>query len=80
VFAGGLAEAVEETSEEVLADFSKVLYNGLEQLQGKSSRMTPFENMFDRYSMSFLGGFLGGGISSAAFDFSDIRRNINMTS
>ena len=80
VFAGGLAEAVEETSEEVLADFSKVLYNGLEQLQGKSSRMTPFENIFDRYSMSFLGGFLGGGISSAAFDFSDIRRNINMTS
>jgi hypothetical protein len=28
--------------------------------------------------MSFLGGFIGGGISSAAFDFSSARRSLNM--
>lgn len=78
VFAGASAEAIEETSEELLADFSKVLYNGLQSLKGSESRMTPFENFFDRYGMSFLGGFLGGGISSAAFDFKDARRNLNM--
>jgi len=29
VLAGASAEAIEETSEEVLADFSRVLFNGL---------------------------------------------------
>jgi len=69
LMAGATAEAVEETSEELLADFSRVLYNGLQSLQGKDdTKMKPFENMFDRYAMSFLGGFIGGGVSSAAFD------------
>lgn len=79
LFAGATAEAVEETSEELLADFSRVLFNGLEQLQGKETRLKPFENGYDRYSMSFLGGFLGGGISSASMDFSQARRASNMT-
>lgn len=79
VFAGAMAEALEETSEEVLADFSRVLFNGLQKLQGKDTRLEPFENMTDRYAMSFLGGFLGGGVSGAVFDFSQARRAANMT-
>ena len=75
VFAGATAEAVEETSEELLGDFSRVLFNGLESLQGKETRLNPFENVIDRYGMSFLGGFMGGGVSSAAFDF----RNAKIT-
>lgn len=78
LLAGASAEAVEETTEELLADFSRVLYNGLEQLQGKDSRMSPFENAFDRYAMSFLGGFLGGGISSAAFEVNQARKTAKM--
>ena len=82
IFAGALAEATEETSEEVLADFSRVLFNGLEKLKGNDDiRMKkPWEDehLFDRYAMSFLGGFIGGGISSAAFDFSSARRSLNM--
>jgi hypothetical protein len=75
VFAGATAEAVEETSEELLGDFSRVLFNGLESLQGKETRLNPFENVIDRYGMSFFGGFMGGGVSSAAFDF----RNAKIT-
>ena len=79
VFAGASAEAVEETSEELLADFSRVLFNGLQQLKGNDVRLKPFENITDRYGMSFLGGFIGGGVSSATFDFSNARRAVNMT-
>ena len=82
LFAGASAEAVEETSEEVLADFSRVLFNGLQKLKGNNDvRMQkPWEDehLFDRYAMSFLGGFIGGGVSSAAFDFSSARRTLNM--
>ena len=82
VIMGSGAEAIEETSEEVLADFSRVLFNGLEKLKGNDDiRMKkPWEDehLFDRYAMSFLGGFIGGGISSAAFDFSSARRSLNM--
>ena len=78
VFAGATAEAVEETTEEVLGDIARVLFNGLEQLQGKETRLQPFENVIDRYGMSFLGGFMGGGVSSAAFDFRNARITAKM--
>lgn len=82
LFAGASAEAIEETSEEVLADFSRVLFNGLQELKGnkdiKLKKPWEDEHLFDRYAMSFLGGFIGGGISSAAFDFSQARRSLNM--
>jgi len=65
-----------------LADFSRVLFNGLQELKGnKDVRLKkPWEDehLFDRYAMSFLGGFIGGGISSAAFDFSQARKSLNM--
>lgn len=79
LFVGASAEAIEETSEEFLADFSRVLFNGLQQLKGNDVRLKPFENIIDRYGMSFLGGFIGGGVSSATFDFSNARRAVNMT-
>lgn len=83
VFAGALAEGTEETAEEVLADFSRVLFNGLQRLKGNdkvqmTAPFSPESGMFDRYVLSFLGGFVGGGVSSAAMDFSEARRNINM--
>ena len=79
VFSGASAEAVEEFSEELLGDFSRVLFNGLEQLKGKDVRLKPFENAVDRYGMSFLGGFIGGGVSSAMFDFRNAQRTLNMS-
>lgn len=82
LMAGASAEAVEETSEEVLADFSRVLFNGLQELKGnkdiKLQKPWEDEHLFDRYAMSFLGGFIGGGISSAAFDFKQVRKSLNM--
>lgn len=82
LIAGGLAEGIEETTEEVLADFSRVLFNGLQSLKGNDSvRMNkPWEDehLFDRYAMNFLGGLIGGGISSAATDFSQVRGAANM--
>ena len=82
IFAGASGEAIEETSEEVLADFSRVLFNGLQELKGnkdvKMKKSWEDEHLFDRYAMSFLGGFIGGGISSAAFDFSQTRKSLNM--
>ena len=79
LIAGGLAEGIEETSEELLGDFSRALFNGLQQLKGNDNvKLKPFENAFDRYALSFLGGFAGGGISSATFDFSNIRQSLNM--
>ena len=78
VIAGAMAEGVEEVSEEVLADFSRVLFNGLEKLQGKDIQLKPFENVIDRYGMSLLGGAIGGGVSSAAFDFRNAQRTMKM--
>lgn len=82
LLAGGLAEGTEETTEEVLADISRILFNGLQSLKRNDSvRMQkPWEDdhLFDRYSMSFLGGLIGGGVSSAATDFRQTRSNANM--
>lgn len=81
LLAGASAEAVEETTEEVLADIARVAFNGLQSLKGTDIKMqAPWEDehLFDRYAMSFLGGFLGGGISSATFDFSQAKRAVNM--
>ena len=41
--------------------------------------MKPFENWEDRYAMSFLGGFLGGGISAGTLDYKQAKSYANMT-
>lgn len=66
--ANALAEGVEETTEELLLDISKALFNASAYLRGDESRFNLFENAFDRYSMSFVGGMLGGGLFSLTPD------------
>ena len=68
--AHALGEAFEETSEEVLSDLSKSIFNVTRWLRGEESLdLGEWENIGDRYLMSALGGFIGGGITSAGTDF-----------
>lgn len=74
-----LGESLEETSEELLADFSKSIFNTVRWLRGEEQlELGEWENMADRYGMSALGGFFGGGITSAATDFSVAKKLSNM--
>jgi hypothetical protein len=60
-----LGEGVEETSEEFLLDASKTIFNVANSLRGDSTRFDDaWENMATRYSMSFFGGMLGGGLAT----------------
>ena len=58
------AEGIEEVSEELVSDTFKAIY----ELAGKFGADTTvkdvgaWDNAWDRYSMSFLGGAIGGGI------------------
>ena len=71
VGAHALGEAFEETSEELLADFSKSVFNVTRWLRGEEALdLGAWENTGDRYLMSALGGFIGGGLTSAGTDFS----------
>ena len=70
VGAHALGEAFEETSEELLADLSKSIFNVTRWLRGEEALdLGEWENVRDRYLMSALGGFVGGGITSAGTDF-----------
>lgn len=77
--AGGLGEGTEEVSEDILQDFVKRLYNLGNAAFGSDSRMHT-ENWQDQYAMSFLGGFLGGGIANVTSSFQTARASQNMTS
>lgn len=80
ILAHATGEAFEELSEEVLADVSKSAFNTINWLRGDETRIAgAWENMGNRYGMSLLGGFLGGGISSAGTDFSYARQLGKMT-
>ena len=72
------SEALEETSEELLQDLSKALFNAAASLGGSDSRLKTFDNVFDRYALSFLGGAVGGGIAGALPGFRAARANRNM--
>ena len=72
--AHALGEAFEETSEELLADASKAIFNVTRWLRGKDTlNFWDGDNALDRYTMSALGGLLGGGITSAATNFSQVK-------
>lgn len=72
--AHALGEAFEETSEELLADASKAIFNVTRWLRGKDTlNFWDGDNALDRYAMSALGGLFGGGITSAATNFSQVR-------
>jgi hypothetical protein len=60
-----LGEGLEEVSEELVTDLTKATYSLLGDLgmYDKSVKDTgAFENMLERYSMSLLGGTIGGGL------------------
>lgn len=63
-----LSEGVEETTEELLVDLSKQMYNIAADIFGSENKLTAWDNMFDRYSMSFVGGVIGGGLFSMTKD------------
>ena len=80
VLAHAAGEGFEEVSEELLADVSKSAFNVVNWLRGDDTRIAEaWENIGDRYGMSLLGGFIGGGISSAGTDFSYARQLGKMT-
>lgn len=89
--AAGAGEGVEEVSEELLADFSKGCYDVVKWLQGEDTRLDSFGYNFDtgefnvsdlanRYSMSLVGGFIGGGLTNAGTNYQSINNLGNMTS
>lgn len=72
-FANALGEGTEEVTEEFLADFSKDCFNAIAWLRGDNTRLEAFDNfnwqdLLSRYSMNFLGGFIGGGAAGFSLD------------
>lgn len=78
--ASGAGEGVEEVSEELLADFSKGCFDTVKWLQGEDTRLNAFGYNFetgewdlselrDRYSMSLIGGFVGGGLTNLGTNY-----------
>mgnify|MGYP001784543402 FL=1 len=63
-FGKALGEGIEETSEELVTDMTKGLYElaGSLGMDTGAKDVGAWDNMLERYGMSFLGGFLGGGI------------------
>ena len=89
-FASALGEGVEEVSEELLADFSKGCYDVVKWLQGEDTRINTFgydfekgqwnsSEILDRYGISLVGGFVGGGLTNLATNYSAIKSYNNMT-
>lgn len=69
MLAGAMAEGLEEVTEEFWADLSKSLYNATQYLRGEEDTyMKAWENVFDRYVMSAVGGAVGGGITALDLD------------
>lgn len=90
---GAAAEAGEEVSEELLADVAKGFYNTYQWLTGGESRMSAFgfqwdegvrtwdgKQVFDRYTMSLLGGGVGGGFANIGNNYRISKDYANMSS
>ena len=73
ITAGALSEGMEEVSEELWYDVAKGLFNASTYITGSDAEFTAFDNIADRYGMSFVGGMLGGTIASAQTDFKTLR-------
>jgi hypothetical protein len=74
------SEALEETSEELLLDLSKVIFNAGTSLVGSDTKFNDaFENVFDRYALSFLGGAVGGGIAGTLPSYRAARADRTLT-
>lgn len=91
ILASGVGEGLEEVSEEILADFSKGCYDIVKWLQNdNSSSLNSFgynpstgkwdsQDVLTRYSMSLVGGFIGGSLNNIGTNYSTIRSYNNMT-
>jgi hypothetical protein len=74
------SEALEETSEELLLDLSKTLFNAASSLVGSGAKFDDaFENVFDRYALSFVGGGIGGAFGGALPAYRSARFDKNMS-
>jgi len=74
------SEALEETSEELLLDLSKTIFNAFTKASGSEAHFDDaFKNMFDRYTLSFIGGAVGGGIAGWQPSFRSARADKSMT-
>lgn len=62
--ASALSEGVEETSEELLLDFSKTIFNIATELGSGAKFDDNWKDLATRYGMSFIGGTIGGGIAT----------------
>lgn len=62
ILSNALAEGVEEVTEEVLYDVTKATFNVISYFTGNERRLSAFNDMASRYSMSFFGGAIGGGV------------------
>jgi hypothetical protein len=72
--AGAVAEGVEEVSEELLYDVSKSLFNVVSYLRGpEATRLTAFDDVANRYGLSFVGGALGGAVASVEQNYRDAK-------
>ncbi len=89
--ASAAGEGFEEVSEELLADFSKGCYDVVKWLQGEDTRLNSFgydfskgtwngSELIDRYGMSLIGGFVGGGLTNLGTNYKMINGFNNMTS
>lgn len=66
LWGNAVGEMLEETSEELLADLSKEALTLYRQFQNEDHiNMWQNDNWVERYFMSALGGFLGGGMNTA---------------
>lgn len=75
LIANALGEGVEETSEELLLDLSKTLFNASTWITGSKSHLNAFnrdesgkiqwDSLLNRYGLSFVGGLIGGGLGQA---------------
>ncbi len=66
--ANALGEGIEEVSEELLADLAKQAYNTIKWIQGDTTRLDAWQDMGNRYLLSFVGGALGGGLAGVGLD------------
>lgn len=79
--ANALGEGIEETSEELLYDFAKSVTNlGMWIAGSDSPKLDAWDNMFDRYGMSFVGGMLGGAMFDMVPNLREARKLKNLNS
>lgn len=73
------AEGIEEVTEELLRDLTTSTYNLYNWMSGSTSpKMSSFDNVADRYLMSFVGGALGGAMYSSVDSFKYSKKIANM--